>query len=119
MADDLPLFDMDIPEPPSPAAKESQGRRRTRRQADLLRAGQHPLSTILGRPLPLHAEAAPAGDRRAPGRRCGNCAFRRHNHHGYPKCTHGDGARASCSDATDCRAWWPACVDHEWKEDDD
>lgn len=112
----------DAPEPKPP--KESPTVRRTRRQAAMLAAGLHPLSTVLGTvsgsKLRLHTEAAPYGDHRAPGRRCGNCRFRKLVHGGaqsYPKCAFGDGARVSHGAATDCRAWWPACSDHEWKID--
>ncbi|MEU8278191.1 hypothetical protein ACFYOK_37510 [Microbispora bryophytorum] len=112
------LFDVDVP-PTRPAPKESEGVRRTKRQAALLAAGQHPLSVVLPRPLPLHPEAAPYDDRQAEGRRCGNCAFRTRLSHRagrYAKCAFGDGARASHGAATDVRAWWSACADHEWKE---
>ncbi|MDX3111549.1 hypothetical protein, partial [Nonomuraea angiospora] len=100
--------------PPRPP--ESSGRSRTRRQSALLAVGQHPLTLVLTRPLRLHAEAAPHEDRQAPGRRCGNCQFRQKSAWGYPKCTFGDGARASRGAGTDCRGWWPGCLDHEWKD---
>jgi len=113
--DEPALFDVDQPTPPP--ARESDGVRRTKRQAALLAAGQHPLTLALSRPLRLHPEAAPYDDRQAPGRRCGNCAFRQNNGWGYPKCTFGDGARMSHGAATDVRAFWPACPDHEWRTD--
>lgn len=114
MHDDLALFDG--PEPLTPEPKDSPGVSRTKRQAAMLAAGRHPLSAVLTRPLRLHAQAAPADDRRAPGRRCGNCRFRTKNHRGFPKCGFGDGVRVSHGEATDCRAFWSGCVDHEWKE---
>ncbi|GAA3078016.1 hypothetical protein [Streptosporangium carneum] len=115
MAEELMLFGTpDVPRPEPP--KESPGVRRTRRQAGLLAVGVHPLSVVLSSTLRLPEQAAPHDDRRAPGRRCGNCAFRRTNAWGYPKCAFGDGVRASHSAATECRAWWPGCTDHEWKE---
>lgn len=118
--DDLALFDG--PEPAQPDPDESEQRGRTRRQRGLLAAGQHPLTLVLTRPLRLHAEAAPADPRDAPGRRCGNCVFRRalsaYSGKSYPKCTFGDGARVSHGGATDCRAWWGGCVDHEWRDAD-
>lgn len=109
------LFDLDVP-PAPPVERESVGVRRTKRQAALLAAGKHPLSSILSRPLRLHPEAAPADDRRAQGRRCGNCAHLVKNGWGYQKCDIGDGIRASHSEASDVRQWWPACVDHQPKE---
>jgi hypothetical protein len=124
------LFDVpDAPAPEPPAPKESATVRRTRRQAAMLAAGIHPLSAVLSVKLRLHPEAAPYGDRQADGRRCGNCAFREPVYGGaknYQKCLFGwdgnprkDPPRASHGGATDCRAWWMACVDHQWKETDD
>ncbi|MFJ8818186.1 hypothetical protein [Amycolatopsis thermoflava] len=85
--------------------------RRTERQGRYLASGVHPLTAALGHPVPLHAEAAPAASRTAPGRRCGSCRFRRPGE--YPKCTAHDGARITRGAGTDVRAWWPACTDHE------
>jgi hypothetical protein len=115
------LFPVDearrVPEPP----RLSADARRTVRQAAMLTAGYHPITG-----LKLHPEAAPADDRSAPGRRCGTCRYHAvlgYRRTSYPKClnpgkrgadevdqvgppfiTHGAG--------TDCRAWFPACVDH-------
>jgi len=52
-------------------------------------------------------------------RTCGNCRFREvfgRAKRGYPKCTYGGDTppRATHSAASDVRAWWPACTDHEW-----
>lgn len=116
MPDELALFMVDrAPTPPAPT--ESKGVRRTKRQAAMLTAGLHPLTAVVNT-LRLHAEAAPADDRQADGRRCGNCQFREvlgYHSCGYPKCTFSK-TRMSHGDASDVRAWWPACVDHEWKE---
>jgi hypothetical protein len=84
--------------------KLSADRRRTLRQARTLAQGFHPLG---GR---LHLQAAPAVDRKAEGRRCGGCVNFRPGR--FAKCglgpiTHGP--------ATDCRAWWPGCVHHSPK----
>ncbi|RCG27207.1 hypothetical protein DQ384_26165 [Sphaerisporangium album] len=103
----LALFD--APEPTPPAPQESDTVRRTRRQAEMLAAGIHPLSALLSVQLRLHPEAAPHDDRTAPGRRCGTCQSRYLNHRNFPKCR----LRATSSEASDCRAWWPACVDHQ------
>ena len=111
MPDALPLFGE--PDPPcQPPGRESAQRSLTSRQGELLTAGRHPLTLILSRPLHLHLEAAPHDDRTAPGRRCGNCIHRQKSGWGFPKC--GIDGRASRGVATDCRAWWPACRDHEW-----
>lgn len=116
------------PVPAEPRPKESPTVRRTKRQAAMLAAGYHPLGSPIGYPLRLHAEAAPAGDREAPGRRCGNCRFRRltgWHDRSYAKCWSPGlmsaeayerlgPPRVSHGEATDTRAWWPACVDHEY-----
>lgn len=115
------LFDLDVP-PAEPPIPESSGVRRTRRQAELLARGVHPL-TGQG----LHAQAAPAGDRDALGRRCGNCRWREvlgYRTRSYAKCVHPGSLSASAyeefgpprvthGEASDCRAYWPACRDHE------
>lgn len=115
------LFDMAGTAPPEPQPAESATVRRTKRQAALLASGRHPLSSPLGVSIYLHPDAAPADDRDAPGRRCGNCRFRElfgHHTRSYPKCTWpGGGERprwASHGEATDVRRWWPACLHHEW-----
>lgn len=121
MTGELALFDAPTPPNPSPAGVTlTAGRRLTIRQARLLAAGRHPL----GDGLRLHPGAAPHDDRAAPGRRCGNCRFRRPvggPHDGrYPKCIYGPSTgpgaypRVTFGPATDVRAWWPACTDHEW-----
>lgn len=99
------LFDMPPTAPPE-AVKLSADRRRTIRQTQLLAAGWHPLGRR------LHADAAPADDRQAPGRRCGNCFHRtpaggRH----YPKCMLNP-SDVTNGPATDCRGWWPGCAAH-------
>lgn len=103
-----------------PGERVSSGRRRTIRQHRDIAAGRHPLTGG-----PLHPDAAPAEPADAAGRRCGNCRFRRATNWGtarsYPKCWYGhDGdlshppPRYSHSEATDVRAFWPACADHEY-----
>lgn len=117
---DLALFDMEPPAAAAPAEKMSADRRRTLRQLALLDAGCHPLSAVTSRPLRLHRDAPPPGDREAPGPRCGTCRFREqttsNGNKSFPKCLRGwDGnpmhepPYASHGAATDCRAWWPAC----------
>ncbi|WP_157251088.1 hypothetical protein [Nonomuraea typhae] len=116
------LFDIDTPPRPPAPERESATVRRTRRQAEQLARGIHPLA---GRGL--HEQAAPADDRDEVGRRCGNCRWRRtlnYRSGSYPKCVHPGTRsaedyevlgppRAAHSEASDCRAWWPACRDHE------
>lgn len=110
----------------------SADRKRTERQRAAILAGSHPLGLVLGSHLRLHADApADPFDPASPGSRCGNCHFRvlaEHHNRTWPKCTAGvpDSAvgdtggvrldlapRASHGAATDVRAWWPGCVDHE------
>lgn len=119
MSMDDTLFDVEMPPPAPEPPKESLAVRRTRRQAEALAKGQHPLG-LLGFPLRLHSEAAPHDDRDAPGRRCGNCRFREvlpYRSKSFAKCLFGAtdayAPRAAHSEATDVRAWWPACRDHE------
>jgi hypothetical protein len=79
----------------------------TERQAADVKAGRHPLT---GGPLHFCGDTtARSGDPKGLSYRCGSCAHRvleRHNDGTYPKCdvsiiTHGQ--------ASDVRAWWPAC----------
>jgi hypothetical protein len=108
------------------AKKETADRRRTAQQYARITAGIHPFSGLIaGRYLRLHPEAAPDDDTKAPGRRCGNCRFRTvfgHRNRSYGKCTYPTGApnapRVTHSAASDCRAWWPGCVDHQPEETD-
>lgn len=108
------------------AEKLSTGRRLTIRQATDLARGRHPLTGDR-----LHPEAAPHDDRKAPGRRCGNCWYRGPSsgeHAGsFPKCWYGyqtptntekfaTAPRITGGPATDVRAWWPACPDHTWTD---
>jgi hypothetical protein len=122
------MFDVEPLPAAEPDPPQSATVRRTRRQAAMLANRRHPLSSPLGYSLFLHAEAAPADDRDAPGRRCGNCRFRQilgHHDSRYPKCVapglmSADAyerlgpPRVSHGEATDVRAWWPGCKDHEW-----
>lgn len=124
------LFDLDPTPAPEPEPKLSADRRRTQLQAQRLAVGIHPLSGVLGRHLPLHLGAAPADDADAAGRRCGSCRFRQLVAMGpsvkrWPKCMHPGSLsadqferlgppRASRSVASDVRAWWPACRDHDY-----
>lgn len=112
-----PLFDLPgIKHAPPPEEKLSPDRKRTRRQMAALTRGQHPLSLALRTPLPLHTDAAPAGDIRAEGLRCGTCRFREllgHHDRSHPKCRAGGDVRVTHGAGTDVRAWWPACHDYE------
>lgn len=112
------LFDVD----PAPAETftPTAGQVRLRRQAECLAAGAHPLCAALRVHIRLHADAAPADDRKAPGLRCGSCVHRvapwREVAGRYVKCDVDNYARATAGPGTDVRAWWPACVDYEPKE---
>lgn len=127
VSDQGALFAME-PVAAEPQPAESATVRRTKRHAEFLRGGRHPLTSLMGISLWLHTEAAPADDKNAPGRRCGNCRWRQLVHHhsrSYPKCfapgllnaesyERLGPPRVSCSEASDVRAWWPACREHEW-----
>jgi hypothetical protein len=98
-----------MPEP-SPAferPKRSAGQRMTERQAQDVRQGRHPLTG--GR---LHDRADTTARKSDPtglSYRCGSCTHRVSlNHHGehWPKC---DLSTITHGQASDCRAWWPAC----------
>lgn len=107
MTDDvLPGFETLVPlDPPEPLSPD---RRRTQRQAEAIATGVHPLSSPLQKYLPLHTDSE---------RKCGNCAFRKllgGYLRTYPKCVVDGPTRISHGAATDIRAWWPACPDHEW-----
>jgi hypothetical protein len=108
---DASLFRVDGPAPATPAEHISAGRKLTKRQQADVEHGRHPLTGGA-----LHAEAAPAEPRSAPGRRCGNCRFREsigHHDKTYPKCQFGGGGRVTSGAASDVRAWWPGCTDHQ------
>jgi len=117
---EMTLFDMDpapAVTPAEPEPKLSADRRRTIRQLQTLENGRHPIGLCFGFVLRLHDQAAPAGDREAPGLRCGSCRFRelQHGPHNgtFAKCMRGDGSLASFSASSDVRAWWPACTHYE------
>lgn len=115
--DQYTLFDVDAPGREVPASHQL----RVQHQLDALRAGQHPLSVTLDRPLPLHPDAAPAGDRRAAGLRCGSCVHRQYQRRGdydWPKCLLPGASRVTRAPGTDVRAWWPACTDHATEPSD-
>jgi hypothetical protein len=100
------------------------GERLRIRQAARIGAGMHPLA-LHGSVIRLHPDA-PADAHKGDGGtypRCGTCRHREvvsGEHAGrFPKCLFGfDGrrwstaSRASNGEATDVRAWWPACVDY-------
>lgn len=93
----------DLPNP-TPAADST---RRARIVAQRIADGLHPLHGIHN-DLVLHPDASRL--RNEPGPRCGGCAFRQHveRRRSFPKCQRTDKLQ-SRSEATDCRAWWPAC----------
>ncbi len=105
--------------PPTP---KTPGELMRARQADRLSRGIHPLSRPGWPPIPLHKDAAPAADKTAPGLRCGGCKWREalgYHNRTYPKCllpdSSGQPDRATHSDTSDVRAWWPACNGYEAK----
>lgn len=108
--------------PPAPEVDDtlSAGQRLTKRQADDIAVGRHPLTGGV-----LHELASRDRDASSPKNdpyTCGSCYFRTVvSYHGksYPKCLYDPRrsaddpldhyARVSHSTATDVRAWWPAC----------
>jgi hypothetical protein len=97
--------------------KISADRRRTLRQHADVERGRHPLT---GSRLIDDPEA-----------QCGNCRFREllaYHNRAYAKCVWIPAStdasdlegprflptRISHSSASDVRAWWPGCTDHEW-----
>ena len=117
---DLTLFDMDPETPREPKVKLSADRRRTLRQMAALERGRHPLSLLYSHPLALHPDAPGPHDREAPGPRCGTCQFRTsatsNGWHSFPKCgfeVSGTQPYVTFSAASDCRAWWPACLRYQ------
>lgn len=99
----------DIGEPVTePTEKLTADRRRTLHQRALIDVGVHPITR-----RQMHPD---------PERTCGNCRFRSTgsplNGRSYPKCLwpNPEGRqypRATRGAATDVRAWWPGCTDHE------
>lgn len=119
------IFDLPggLPVRPEPeaAAPTTAAERRGARHAAVFAAGYHPITKER-----LHEAAAPPDDPDSPGRRCGNCAFRRpqpRRGRSFTKCLH-PGARgadelatlgypfASRSATTDVKPDWPACDLH-------
>ena len=105
-------------EPPSSVESDlSADRRRTKRQAEQVAAGIHPLTKRRLHPLASrHRDAASPKD---DPYTCGTCWHRvviRHHDRTYPKCVLGaedrHASRMSHSATTDVRAWWPACEDY-------
>lgn len=104
----LPLPGMPEPAPELiELAGMSAGRRLTNRQTRDVKAGRHPLT---GGNLHEHADTtAHPGDPTGLSFRCGYCTHRvlmhwKDDH--YPKC---DLSTITHGQATDVRAWWPAC----------
>jgi len=113
----IALFDV----PGAPVKPLGRDARRTLRQAQEIQRGFHPLGVALRIFLPLHPDAPRGDDRQAPGPRCVSCVHRvlpiRETAGTYPKCNFGgDLRRATAGPGTDCRKWWPACQDYEFKE---
>jgi hypothetical protein len=135
--DDLGLF----PEPEraaEPAAEPTTaGQRLRQRQANRIARGLHPLA-YGGAVIRLHPDASrDPTDRTGAGPRCGGCQHRwpvGGHARDYPKCVLGYARtplpperirpggpthrvtwppRATAAEASDVRAWWPACDQYE------
>ena len=113
------LFPGYEPEVREPEPDMSADRRRTKRQADAIAIGRHPLTGgVLHELASRHRDAtSPKGDPFT----CGSCWFRevvKYHDRSYAKCYFGvtnedrRAPRVSNSAATDVRAWWPACPDY-------
>lgn len=115
--EDQPLFGGYEP-PASEPEQLSAGQRLTRRQAEQIAAGTHPLT---GGQLHHAADRTRTADSPQDGTpTCGTCALREvlgYRGKSYPKCTQ-PGMPISHGPATDVRAWWPACPMHSPKGDD-
>lgn len=122
---DAPLFPGYEPPPaPEPEPELSAGQRLTRRQAENIAAGIHPLTK--GRLHPLASRHRDATAPKADPFTCGSCYFRqvwRYHGKSYAKCVFSErrGAdyvekfgypRVTHGPASDVRAWWPACTDY-------
>lgn len=101
-------FDLGILDAP-PRPTGGQSHRLTQRQRMLLLGGWHPVTMRA-----LHPAAPPVDDRTAPGPRCRTCThlYRKVRGSTWLKCDQ----RATSGQATDVRAWWPACA--LWREAD-
>jgi hypothetical protein len=115
-----PLFDVGSlrrAHPKDTAERATPADRRRAREAQLVAHGAHPLSGPLRVHIPLHPNAAPLDDRDAEGLRCGDCRHRQHlGRKAWPKCCLGGpdgGPRITHGDATDVRAYWPACTSYQ------
>ena len=123
-SDDVPLFAGYEPPEPEPVETLSAGQRLTKRQAENVAAGIHPLTRG-----PLHPLASKHRDAASPKSdpfTCGSCYFREvwgYHNRSYAKCMFSGsrGAdeveklgypRVSHGATTDVRAWWPACRDY-------
>lgn len=122
MVTDVPLFPGFEPPPVVETEPLSADRRRTKRQADLIAIGRHPLTGGA-----IHSLASRHRDASSPKDdpfTCGSCYFRnveKDHDRSYPKCwlpAADCGAdkprypRVSHSAASDVRAWWPACPEY-------
>lgn len=116
------LFTMPAPTAGEPTRGEWSDFGITRRAAVRIGEGLHPLENVQPG-LKLHADASTDPEDKTTGPRCKTCMFAvAVRWHGKPfrKCAFGRPAgrslnaapRASHSEATDLRLWWPACTDY-------
>lgn len=139
-ADQTELFHVDEPVPrPAPAEDtRTNGQKIRDRQAARIAAGLHPLANAWVH-IRLHPDAVRDPADRTTGPRCGGCRHRQlvgGHARDYPKCMVGYAERpippeqqvrggptkhitwpprATMSDTSDVRAWWPACGDYQPK----
>lgn len=96
---------------------------RIARQNRALLDGVHPLALVAGTGvIRIHPDSAYATATKDNAKdrplRCGTCVWRTSGQ--YPKCMFRSSSTAKPSrfshgPATDVRAWWPACTDHQAK----
>lgn len=124
MSEQAALFAMPEPLTGQPTRGQFPDYGITQRAAIRIGLGYHPLANVAPN-LKLHADACSDVTDRESGPRCRGCVFAvPAGWHGkaYRKCAYGspdpqmtlEGAeRASHSEATDLRLWWPACTDYQ------
>lgn len=123
MPDQAALFYMPHPLTGEPVRGEWPDFGITARAAVRIGLGMHPLENV-ATGLRLHEDACSDVEDRTTGPRCKGCVFAvAVRWHGKPfrKCSFGrppgrsldDAPRATHSETTDLRLWWPACTDYQ------
>lgn len=118
------LFAMPDPLTGQPTRGEFPDYGITQRAAVRIGLGYHPLECVVAG-LRLHPDASCDVEDRSTGPRCKGCVFAvrvEYHNRSYRKCAIGidlteqdldEAPRASHSEQTDLRLWWPACRDYQ------